>query len=759
MIDLYRAEADTQLAALSQSLLDLEQSGEGDPAKRYEPMMRAAHSLKGAARIVGLDAAVKLTHAMEDVFETARTGKLILAPEAVDVLLQTVDALMAMSKADEKEIQQWAVTHEEAFQRILADMEAIRQGRYDSVKDSPPLEPPASDLAEVPAPVTQPEPEPEPEAPPAVAAPAPESGSSVVRVSAENLNRLMGLAAESLVETRRFEVLRQSVESLKQIQRALSRHLDQVETQLDEARLAEGTPLLLEQARSVNSELLGELRRQADVFDHHARNSTLLADRLYREVLASRMRPFSDGVQGFPRLVRDLARRLNKQISLVIEGRDVPVDRDVLERLEAPLNHILRNACDHGMELPEERAAAGKPPKGTIRLEARHSAGMLVLRVMDDGRGVNLARIREKILERQLTDDTTLATLSDEEVLEFLFLPGFSTAAAVTEVSGRGVGLDVVQTLMHELGGSVRIQSQPGKGTTFILQMPITRSVIRALRVSLDHDDYAFPLTRLRRTLMLDPGNVKTVEGRQYFDLDGEKIGLISAREALGFEAVKLVGQEATPVVVIGEPGTSYALEVDALLGESDLVVRTLDPRLGKVPGINAASLNEEGGPVLIVDVDDLLQAVDKLLAGGRLGRRNQRRVEALSVKKHILVVDDSLTVRETEKQILRNAGYQVDTAVDGMDGWNNLRLGDYHLVVSDVDMPRLNGFELVKKIRADARLGRLPVIMVSYKDREEDRLRGMEAGADTYLTKSSFQDDTFIRAVSDLIGAPEERA
>ncbi len=567
-----------------------------------------------------------------------------------------------------------------------------------------------------------------------------------MRVSAASLTRLMGLAAETLVETRRLQPFREALLKLKNSQ---LNFVSQLDDSLAGAATAEAGELRADAQANLDA-----IRAQLETFDGVMRRNTILSGRLYQEVIASRMRPFGDGAQGFPRLVRDVSRALGKNIRFDLDGRDTPVDRDILERLEAPLNHLLRNACDHGIETPEKRRAAGKPEAGLVRLIARHRAGMLVLQVIDDGNGVPIPRLRQKIVEKGQATAEMAAHMSDDEILQFLFLPGFSTAEKVTEYSGRGVGLDVVHTLMAEVGGTVRVSTVEGRGTTFTMQLPITRSVLRALLVEIEGEPYALPLSRLSRAERVSYESVKTIENRPYLVVDGANVGLVPARTALGLPGEGRASGAELSVVVVGDGKNLYGLEVDRILGESDLVVRPLDPRLGKVPGISSASLTEDGAPILIIDVDDLVVGLEKLLAGGQVARGRRQRTQTQAVQKRILVVDDSLTVRETERQLLENAGYDVEVAVDGADGWNAVRLGQFDLVVSDLDMPRLNGFEFVKRIRADARLQRLPVIIVSYKDREEDRLKGLEAGADHYLTKSSFQDETFLRAVTDLIGA-----
>jgi two-component system sensor histidine kinase and response regulator WspE len=452
-------------------------------------------------------------------------------------------------------------------------------------------------------------------------------------------------------------------------------------------------------------------------------------------------------------MLRDLARQLGKQVKFEVVGKSTQVDRDILEKLEAPLTHILRNALDHGLELPDARLAAGKPAEGTIRLEAEHRGGMLSITVSDDGKGIEPEKLRQKIVTKGMVSAEMAAKLTEPELMDFLFLPGFSTASQVTEISGRGVGLDIVQSMVQEVGGILRATSLPEKGMSFHLQLPLTLSVIRTLLVEISGEPYAFPLTRIDRIVMVDSAEIAIAENRQYFTLDNQNIGLVAASQVLELPAPaqKL---DLLPVIVVSDRFSSYGLAVDKFLGERDLVVRPLDPRLGKVADISAAAFMEDGAPVLIIDVEDLVRSTDKLLTESRLQKVSQTAQTAESTtRKRVLVVDDSITVREVERKLLENQGYEVEIAVNGMDGWNALRTGQFDLVISDVDMPRMTGIELVSQIKNHSALKSIPVIIVSYKDREEDRIRGLEVGADYYLTKSSFHDDTLLNAVVDLIG------
>ncbi len=766
MIDLFRAEAESTLAVLTAGLLALE-AGAAGSAETYEELMRAAHSLKGAARIVGVTPAVRVAHVMEDVFVAAQHGRTVLGRAHIDQLLAGVDLLARIAKGSEEDLARW---DNEGAAEIDAFLAALGSAGENTVAVPVAASPALAAVAEPsePAPTAEPpvavaSPA-ESSTPPTAAAPtatppAAETRTAkaeqrVLRVGADNLNRLLGLASESLVESRWLRPYGASVARLKRMHRELGLTLEQLRAQVGEAATGDRFREVFGEAqqklaacRSFLTERLVEL----ETFDRRATN---LSDRLYAEAVAVRMRPFADGVGGFPRMVRDVARQLGKEVRYELVGEDTPVDREILEKLEAPLGHLLRNATDHGVELPEVRRTAGKTESGLIRLEARHQAGLLMITVSDDGRGADIEKIRARVLAKKLVDASTAAKLSEAELLEFLFLPGFSMKETVTDISGRGVGLDVVQSMVRAVRGTIRVTTTPGAGMRFQLQLPLTLSVVRALLFAVDGEPYAVPLGYITRAQRLKPGDIDATQGRLHFDLDGRRIGLVSARQLLDRPAA--AATEESAVVVLGEGEHRYGLIVDRFLGEKELVVQPLDPRLGKVRDIAAGAFMEDGSPVLILDVDDLAHSVDRLAATGRLVAATSRAAAAVA-RKRILVIDDSLTVRELERKLLESHGYLVETAVDGMDGFNVARQGGFDLIVTDVDMPRRDGIELTRLIKADPRLKSTPVMIVSYKDREADRMRGLDAGADYYLTKGSFQDDTMLQAVADLIGGAVE--
>lgn len=750
MFELFCMEADSQTLVLTNQLLELERDSRN--AASLEAAMRAAHSLKGAGRIVGLDAVVSIAHSLEDCLVSAQKGRIVLRPEQIDELLAGVDLLNHIAHTPEADQGRWQKDSPEVVS-FVARMDAISQQTEKQEINSGPVE--VASPATAPAPSVSPsEPPPVPAVPPQaepVTAPVSPEADRSLRVTATNLNRLLGLAAQTRIDSRQLPAQIGAWQRLKRLHDEVYRVLDDLRLAPELQHAGEAVSYL-EIARTQLSHYREQVVQQLADLDTFALRLGNNAERLYHETLSIRMRPFADGTQGFPRLVRDVGRQLGKEVQFELRGGDTTVDREVLEKLEAPLTQLLRNALDHGLESPSERQSLGKPPGGTITLEARHHAGRLEVTVGDDGRGIDLDNLRAVVVSRRLSAGDSIKHLSEAELMEFLFLPGFSMKEQVTEISGRGVGLDVVRNILRELRGTIRVTTTLGAGTRFIMTLPLTLSIVRVLLVEIAGEKYAFPLASLQRMIQLDVKELQTLEGRPHFALDDARVGMLSARQVLELENTPW--PERLSLVVIGSGTERYGLVVDKFLEETELVVQPLDPRLGKVKDIAAGALTEDGHPVLIFDVDDLLRSVERVSGSGSLvsGVKAAAAVTT-TTKRRILVVDDSLTVRELERKLLLGSGYHVEVAVDGMDGWNAVRSGNFDLVLTDVDMPRMNGIELVTLIKQDGRLRQTPVMIVSYKDREEDRRAGLEAGADYYLTKGSFHDDTLLQAVHDLIG------
>jgi len=754
MLDLFRMEADSQTQVLTDGLLAMERLK--NDASAVESMMRAAHSIKGAASIVGLEVVVQVAHSMEDAFIAAQHGKLALTPNRVDVLLAGVDLILQLSRLQDSGVDAWLAANETLIKQTL-----------DSIATIAFLPEPVNLQAEMgwmqQAPAPAPQAVPAPAFPvgelPIAPAPAPvpaedvpvDRRASVAGAKAQNFDKLLSLASESRINAHQMHPFIQNLQRFKRNQASLAAVIEQLHEAISNStdpKLKELSLLALQKTQPLKQFVLEHI---ADT-EAYERRLLAVSQGMVDEVLTMRMRPFRDGVQPFPRMVRDLARSLGKDVQLQIIGEDTLVDRDILARIESPLNHMLRNAIDHGMDSAVERIAAGKPGAGTIVLEAKHRAGMLSIEISDDGKGVDLEKIRTRVIDRKMASAPMAAAMSGAELLEFLFLPAFSLKENTTEISGRGVGLDIVHETIRSQNGTVRIESELGVGFRTFITLPLTQSIVRALVVDVKGEAYAVPIVQVERVIKVPQTAIHTLENKQFFDFGGEHLGLVSAAQVLELGETDASSAELS-VVVIGSGARRYALVVDAISGEQSLAVQAIDPIFGKMRDISAAALLDNGDPVLILDVPDLLLSIDKLLHDGSLHQLTRADHTERRKTKRVLVVDDSLTVREMERKLLQSRGFLVDIAIDGIDGWNVVRSGEYDLVITDVDMPRMDGIELVALIKKDIHLHKLPVMIVSYKDRPEDRARGLSAGADYYLTKGSFHDETLLDAVSDLIG------
>lgn len=736
LLELFRTELENHSLVLEEGLLEAE--ARRDP-EMIKSLMRAAHSLKGAARIIGLDSAVRLAHAMEDLLASAQRGERELTGADFDLLLNATDVFTGLAAREATDIPDALAVEspriEELTRQFSGPLPAVPTEARPRPTPSTCLPFPA---AEVPS-----------------KAPVSKADSASVRVSVENLNRLTGFAGECLVEVKKLHPLTQAVQRIKHQHTMLSKAIEQAQDTLRKESGAEAQASL-EEALQQSSWLHKAIPLYQTDLERFTQKMEHLTSRLYDEAVASRMRPFSDGIHGFSRMVRDMAKSLGKNVRFVVEGETTQVDRDILEKLEAPLTHLLRNAVDHGLESPQTREEAGKPSEGRLLLAARHVAGVLEITVKDDGCGIDLERVRQQIVTRGYATAEMVEKMNEAEVLDFLFLPGFSTSQRVTEISGRGVGLDVVQSMARQVGGNVRIESRLGQGTQVALQLPLTLSVLRTLLFEVKGQPYALPLTRVDRVLNIPLAEVQAVEGRQYCRFEEQNIGLVDAPQVMDLAGSDRPAGDLR-VVVLSDRLNRYGLVVDRLIGEHDIVVIPLPTRLGKVPNVSAGGILEDGSPVIILDSEDVVRSIDNLLTRGALTKLRERARAEKVKRKRVLVVDDSLTVREVERRLLENRGYEVTVAVDGVDGWNAVQSSRFDLVVTDVDMPRMDGIELVKRIKGSAPATSMPVMIVSYKDQDEYRTRGLEAGASYYLTKGSFHDETLVSAVRDLIGEAEE--
>jgi two-component system chemotaxis sensor kinase CheA len=476
--------------------------------------------------------------------------------------------------------------------------------------------------------------------------------------------------------------------------------------------------------------------------------SSVIVNELQEQGMRLRMLPANAIFQSFPLAVRDLARQFRKNINLIIEGGDTELDKKVLEEINDPLVHIMRNAVDHGIEDPATRRALGKPAEGTIVLSARPEGDRILIEVSDDGAGIDPDRVRESAVRKGYITEVEAKVMSDREAQYMIFEAGFSTASIITEISGRGVGMDVVREFVVEkLKGSLDLDSVVGRGTVFKLTIPLTLAIIRALMLRVGGQVYALPTASVDETLRVDPSEIIKVEGRDVIRRQRRTIPLVRLSDILGVDSAPASAK--VPIATIGYSGHRMGFIVDAFVGEQQIVIKPLGSHLRKVLNVAGVTILGAGEVVPILNVPDLMSSA-RTRSGQRVGMVQR---EERSGPRSVLICEDSFTTRELERSIFEAAGYVVETANDGAQGLALLRDGlRVDAVVTDVQMPVMTGFELTRAIKADPALAETPVIIVTSLERDEEKTEGVDSGADAYITKSVFNQDTLLDTVERLI-------
>jgi two-component system chemotaxis sensor kinase CheA len=470
------------------------------------------------------------------------------------------------------------------------------------------------------------------------------------------------------------------------------------------------------------------------------------AESLDERIHQVRMLPFVQACDALHRTVRDLAARERKPTELVIQGGEIELDRSIIDGLRAPLLHLVRNAVDHGIESADERSSASKPPRATITIAAALRGDRVEVTVRDDGRGIDVDRIRDRLRQNGMP-----AATDDQDALRMIFEAGFSTAPSVTDVSGRGVGLDVVRSQVEGLRGSVGVTYDFGRYTCFSMMLPLTVTTLRALLIRAGTEIFALPSTNVEKLLRAGASELAQLQGRETLLTNEAPLPLVSLAEIVGAEtSPPMAAQGKLPIVILGQPGERVALAVDELITEQDVVVKTLGKRIRKLRHVSGATLLPNGRVALLLHTGEILRTALGRVPARRAGGIFQ--ATALPSRKKILLVDDSSTTRTLEKSILEAAGFEITTAVDGAQAWQILQEQSADLVVSDVEMPNMTGFELAQNIRGSKRFRELPVILLTSLDSDQDRARGLESGADAYLVKSAFDQSNLIETIRQLL-------
>ncbi len=756
LLEDFKVEAAEHRQAIVSGLLELEKAPTPERQRAIvESIFREAHSLKGAARAVNLPDIGILCQGLENVFALLKKGELAISVGLFDTLQAGMDSLDGLLSGGGVGGAASGLT------AVLKRLEAVRK---DVATPAPGLAPkisPAGAPAQVQAPAPPPAPREEP-APRCVSEPdhPPHPGEKVtlqetVRISTTKLGALLR-QAEELVSVKSMigfhaaelrELLARQMVSRKATERDLA-----AEASLPQGRQAprDDSPGGEEHRAKT---LEGDMTRLARTVEQHHRLAGRMVDDLLADIKKTLMLPFSSLLGLFPKLVRDIARDRGKEISLEIHGGDVEIDRRILEGLKDPLIHIARNVIDHGIEVPEVRTKNGKPAAGAMTIAVCFGENQQVsVRISDDGAGIDTARLKASAIRLGVIDQQTADQMSEAEALHLIFRSGVSTSGFITDLSGRGLGMAIVAENVTRLGGTISVESRRGAGTTFTLVLPLTLAAFRGVLVRVGEQLLVVPTTAVERAIRATPEEIKTVGNHATIARSGHVIAFVHLGEVLGIAPAKIHDPVATPapVLVLAAAEKRMAFAVDEVLGEQEGIVKGLGPQLRRVKNIGGVIVLGSGRLVPIVNVSDLMETATRMIPG-----RGSSGVEEAAAEKKmtsILIADDSITSRSLLRNIVETAGYQVRTVVDGVEALAELRSGEYDLLVSDVEMPGLTGFELVAKIRSDKRLADLPVILVTGLGSPEDRLRGVEAGANAYIVKSDFEQSNLLEAIGRLI-------
>jgi two-component system chemotaxis sensor kinase CheA len=728
LLELFVEELDDQVQAMNTDLLALE----ANPldAERLKSLFRIAHTLKGAARAAGVLELERAFHSLEDLLSEVRDQHRQLDAADMQMLFSSADAFS------------------EAGRRL-------RRGESleDASLDGPPWEWPGVDASAEAAPTPAPGPSPAPavQAPPAPSAPSapPTRDTRTLRVAAEQLDDLLATAGEFLALGRRAEARRLEMEALADFSDQWSaewrRSLPQVAAAL---ALGGAAPREQEALRAMGAYLvrLGELSRalvRGGTVD--AGRMSRAGDELAAHVRGLRMRPLQEMAESLPRTVRDLATSAGKEVRLEVEGAAIELDRAVLDALREAVLPLVRNAIDHGIETPAERERLGKPREATLRIAAVLRSDRVVVTLSDDGAGVDAA-----LLRRTLEASGVRAPAGDRELAEILLGGGLSSRTHATTISGRGVGLDIVRATMGRVRGTVQLKWTAGAGTTVTLEFPPSLATLRALLVAVGPQLLGIPLVSVDRIIRIPVDTLRSLGRRPMLPDPGGPIPVVSLARVLGPPLVERPLTGVARAVIVSSQGSRAAFLVDELIAEEELVMRPLQTGKIRLALISGAAILGHGGVAPIVDAAALLASLSDAGAGAVAISEGE---ETAVVRRRILVADDSLTTRTLEQSVLEAGGFVVVTAFDGMEALRLLQVEQIDLVVSDVEMPRMDGFGLCEAIRASERLRKTPVILVTGRESAEDRARGMDAGADAYLLKSSFDQEQLLEAVQQLLG------
>jgi len=749
----FRGEADEHVRSIRSGLFELEKEPEG--VKRIElieTIFRDIHSLKGAARSVDLRDIEAVCQPMEGAFSALKRGEMAMSQEGLDVFHRATEFLQQMILSPDAQL----TTKERARKKELIEiMGNIPTRGVPNGQAKVPAEQ-TNTLAVTAAPVKvfQPYEDGVKDELPRMRVEV-QNPIETIRIPISKLDPLL-LQAEELVQAKL--VASQRTIELNEIEQTMTAWKTEFQKSKNRQspRSASSDKGFIEWNEAKLSEMQDRIASVSKALELDQRTLSKIVDDHMETIKHVMMLPVASLAELFPTLVRDLSRDQGKEVELVVEGTQMEMDKRVLEELKDPLIHIMRNCIDHGIAKPSERKAQDKPPRGRIVLSfGIKNGGQAEIIVSDDGVGIDVTRVRNAAVKAGIISKDEVERLDNAQALALIFQSGVSTSPIITELSGRGLGLAIVRDKVERLGGAVSVETEKGKGTEFRLLLPLTLAMYRGILVRAEEQVFILPTSYVEHVLRVKKENVTTVENRETIVLEGKVLPMARLAAVLKLPVYRsLIKAPGVPVqylnvLVLTYDATRIAFQVDEVLEERPVLLKGLGRQLARVPNVAGATLLGSGKAVPVLSVPDLMRSA-VLPSSAANGNTNVE--EAPEVKGRILVVDDSITSRTLLKNILEMAGYSVATAVDGLDGFTQLRSNEFDLVVSDVDMPRLSGFELTAKVRDDKKLREIPIVLVTALESREDRERGIDVGANAYIVKSSFDQSDLLSVISKLI-------
>ncbi len=753
LLEAFSIEAAERITSLTEGLLKLEKESS---AEIVEIIFREFHSLKGAARSIDRTDIERICQTAESVFSLLKRNELKITPVLMKTLFSSVDYISESIKHSGGEARELLKPQYSRLLEVLKN--AAAKVHVVELQEE--------ESSSLPAPEQEIEPEKVFKTEKAVSGSGP-----TIRVSLNTLDQIMNqieelreiklMASQQSLEvselSREISFYQRDAQKKHRVTRMVRQLLKKHET---DEEVKQVVPVLekLMAAHGSHSALIKSVNgKAANLFrsaEHYSHSVNARLDSLLMEVKRLLMMPFARAVEGFPKLIRDLAVEQGKRVDLVITGEDIEVDKRVLEEIKDPLMHLLRNGLDHGIEVPEERMRKGKSPNAKIGIAASMLGSQnMEIRVFDDGAGINIPKLRDAVRKNNILTADELNALSEMEVLQYIFHSGISTKAIITDISGRGLGMAIVREKIEKLGGSISLETAKDKGTTFHLNLPLTLSAFRGVLIKTGGLNYVIPSTNIERVLVVKRDKIKTLENREAVEVNNEMVSVVKMDSIIGLKSAKpQQDAEVLHLVLLQSKGIHIAFEVDEIIGEQELIVKDLGRQLAQVKNISGSTVLGDRRLVLILDAVGIIKTASELSSVERRRTQFDDDAQEGKAKQKVLVAEDSITSRLLLKNILESAGYEVNTAFDGADAFEQLLIGDYDLLVSDVDMPRMNGFILTEKVRRDKRLTDIPVILVTSLESREDRERGIDVGASAYIVKKSFDQSNLLEIVSRLI-------